>query len=329
MSQSISFAKSLFRRTRNLLLEVWGLFAICWNKMLASKTAIKKTLNQAWIDLFFLSWPAIYKFISKVNRIVPMQGRIRRIFENFVFTSHWNRYYKLAYIPDLRDRFFEHIVTFFYRYPITKGDVVVQVGASSGEEARRFARAVGQKGRLIAVEPEPGNVAKLEESFPKEQFPQVSIVSKGAWNTPGELKFFVGGEKEHRLADLPATELTYEWWGVTDHLKESRYKGTVTVPVDTIAHIVTEAGIKQIDFVLFETNGAELEGVMGMGSVLPITKRIAARGHVMRDGVPIYIEIEKYLSGKGFETVVTSEGMVLAQQPHGWRMPLLETGTPK
>ena len=329
MSQSISFAKSLFRRTRNLLLEALGLPAICWHKMLASKMTIKKTLNQAWVDLFFFSWPAIYKFISKVNRIVPMEGRIRRIFENFVFTSHWNRHYKLAYIPDLRDLFFEHIVTFFYRYPISKGDIVVQVGASSGEEARRFARAVGRKGRLIAVEPEPGNVAKLHESFPKEQFPQVSIVPKGAWNAHGELKFFVGGEKEHRLVDLPAKELTYEWWGVMDHLQESRYKGTVTVPVDTIDHIVAEAGVERIDFILFETNGAELEGVKGMDSILPITKRIAARGHVMRDGVPIYIEIEKYLSGKGFETMVTSEGMVLAQQPHGWRMPLVETGSPK
>lgn len=272
--------------------------------------------------LFFLSWPVIYRLISLINLALPMSGKIRIVFENLVFTRQWERYYRMAYIPNLRDIFFEHIVTFFYRYPIRRGDVVVEVGASSGEEASRFARAVGPKGRLIAVEPEPGNVAKLKSCFPLDHFSQVTIVPKGAWNETGELKFFVGGEKEHRLADLSAENLTYEWWGVEDHLQEHRYKGVTTVPVDTIDNIVAGAGVKHIDFILFETNGAELEGVKGMVSSLAITKRVAARGHVMRDGVPIYHEIERYLKSKGFETVVTSEGMVLGQRPKGRRMPL-------
>ncbi len=273
-------------------------------------------------------WPFVYKQISFLNRLVPMSGPLRDRFEDLVFTRHWHRWYRGAYVPENRDLFFEHIVTFFYRYPIQKGDVVVEVGASSGEEASRFARAVGPNGRLIAVEPEAGNLAKLAACFPKDRFPQVTIVPKGAWKETTELQFFTGGEKEHRLADLGAKELSYEWWGVTDHLQERRYKGTTTVKVDTVDNIVAEAGLKSIDFVLFETNGAELEGVMGMDASLAITKRIAARGHVMRDGVPIYREIESYLKTKGFETAVTSEGMVLAQRPVGWRMQLKTTGAP-
>lgn len=270
-------------------------------------------------------WPFTYKRISSLNRILPMSGSMRDKFEDLVFTRHWNRWYKVAYVPENRDRFFEHIVTFFYRYPIKKGDVVVQVGASSGEEALRFALAIGPTGRLIAVEPEAGNLAKLAECFPKDRFPQVTIVPKGAWKERGELQFFTGGEKEHRLADLGAKELTYEWWGGTDHLQESRYKGSSTVRVDTIDNIVAETGVKSIDFILFETNGAELEGVQGMDASLAIAKHIAARGHVMRDGVPIYKEIERRLQAKGFETAVTSERMVLAQRPAGWRMQLRTT----
>jgi len=228
---------------------------------------------------------------------------------------HWNRLYRLAYVPEHRDLFFEHIVTFFYRYPIRAGDVVVQVGASSGEEAMRFARAVGRKGRLIAVEPEPGNVAKLTVLFPKERFPQVTIVPKGAWKQRDQLEFFVGGEKEHRVADLPARELTYKWWDAIDYLHKERYRGTTTVPVDSVDNIVRENGLDRVDFILFETNGAELECVQGMDATLPIIKRVGARGHVMRDGVPIYEAISQYLREKGFETTITSEGMVLARQP--------------
>jgi FkbM family methyltransferase len=274
------------------------------------------------------NWSAIYGIIAKLNRVIPMAGPFRDKFEDLVFTRHWNRWFRVAYVPENRDKFFEHIVTFFYRYPIRKGDIVVEVGASSGEEAIRFARAVGPNGRLIAIEPEAGNLAKLEECFPKDSFPQVTIVPKGAWKEKAELQFLTGGEKEHRLADLGAKELTYEWWGVTDHLQERRYKGAATVQVDTIDNIIAEMGIKSIDFVLFETNGAELEGVQGMDATLAIAKRIAARGHVMRDGVPIYKEIENYFKSKGFETAVTSEGMVLAQRPVGWRMLLATTSAP-
>jgi FkbM family methyltransferase len=286
--------------------------------------AISKHVRQTALDC----WPVAFGAISRVNRMLPMSGPARDIFENLVFTRHWNRWYRVAYVPENRDRFFEHIVTFFYRYPIQKGDVVLEVGASSGEEAIRFARAVGPNGRLIAVEPEAGNLAKLKQCFPKDSFPQVTIVPKGAWKEKAELQFLTGGEKEHRLADLGAKELTFEWWGVTDHMQQERYSSAATVQVDTIDNIVAEAGIKSIDFVLFETNGAELEGVQGMDATLAITKRIAARGHVMRDGVPIYKEIESHLKSKGFETAVTSEGMVLAQRPVGWRMLLTTTGAP-
>ena len=143
---------------------------------------------------------------------------------------------------------------------------------------------------------------------------------KGAWKERAELEFFIGGEKEHRLADLAANTLTYEWWGVADHLHEDRYKGRMMVHVDTIDNIIAEAGVDRVDFILFETNGAELEGVQGMDAALSITKRIGARGHVMRDGVPIYRAIAKHLEGKGFETAITSEGMVLAQRGTGSRM---------
>jgi FkbM family methyltransferase len=294
------------------------------NSLVEARASVSRWATRTLLD----NWPFVYRVIARLNRIVPMSGSIRDKFEDLVFARHWNRWFKVAYVPENRDKFFEHIVTFFYRYPIKKGDVVVEVGASGGEEAIRFARAVGPTGRLIAVEPEAGNLTKLGQCFPKDSFPQVTIVPKGAWKEKTELQFFTGGEKEHRLADLGAKELTYEWWGVVDHLQERRYQGATTVQVDTIDNIVAESGVTSIDFVLFETNGAELEGVQGMESTLAITKRIAARGHVMRDGVPIYKEIERYLKSRGFETAVTSEGMVLAQRPVGWRMLLTTTGVP-
>jgi len=266
-------------------------------------------------SLFYRLWPALSRSIASLNRLLPATGALRRVFEYHVFNKHWNQWYRVAYVPENRDRFFEHILTFFYRYPVRRGDIVVQVGASFGEETKRFARAVGKQGRVIAVEPEAGNLVRLRQTVPSEQFPQVTIVPVGAWKEKGELSFFLGGEREHRLAELGASDLTYEWWGVTDHLNEHRYQGRTTIAVDTLDSIIADAGVDHVDFILVETNGAELEAVQGLKQAVSLVRRVGARGHVRRDGVPIYLAIQRDLESKGMKTTVTSEEMVLARQP--------------
>ena len=264
---------------------------------------------------FQKAWPTLFRGIAWLNRLLPATGAVRRRFEDLVFTRHWNRWYRVAYVPENRDRFFEHILTFFYRYPVKAGDVIVQVGASFGEETRRFARAVGTTGRVIAVEPEAGNLERIRQMIPAEQFPQVTIVPKGAWKERGELRFLLAGEREHRLADLGSSDLSYEWWGVKDHLNDDRYRGATTIEVETLDNIIAAAGVERVDFILVETNGAELEVIQGLDKALSRVRRVAARGHVRRDGVPIHFAIQKHLAGKGLATSVTSEEMVLARQP--------------
>jgi FkbM family methyltransferase len=261
-----------------------------------------------------LSWQLVWPVLAAIYAWLPEDGRLSRAFRAVVFTLPWTRYYRSAYIPTVRNTFFEYILTFFYNYPIRRGDVVVQIGASCGEETVRFARAVGKTGRVIAVEPESGNLERLRAALPPDQYPQVTIVPLGAWKCKGELLFFVGGEREHRIGEIPGGELTYEWWGEKDHLAPSRYKSSTKISVDAIDNIVRPFALKKIDFVLVETNGSELEVVEGMTEVLPIIRRCAVRGHVERDRAPIYKEIAVLLQEKGFQTTINTEGIVLGRQ---------------
>lgn len=259
--------------------------------------------------------PRLLPLAAPLDRCLPEDGALRRAFDEMAFVRPWLKLYRLAYVTDLRDRYFDHIVRFLYRCPIKPGDVVVQVGASLGEESERFARAVGPSGRLIAVEPEPTNVEILRERFPKDRYPQVTIVPMGAWKKKGELEFLVGSHKEHRLADLSAENLTYEWWGVEDTLQPSRYRSSIKVPVDTIDSILASLAIDAVDLMSFETNGAELEGVQGLVAIASRTRHVIARGHVRRDGVPIVRAILADLAAKGFDVAVTSEEMAVARRP--------------
>jgi FkbM family methyltransferase len=271
-------------------------------------------LKAAGARAFFAAWPLTSRLVRAVDAVLPRTGRLRDGFTSVVFTRPWKRWFRHAYEPDYRDIFFEHIVTFFYRYPIRKGDTVVHIGASFGEETARFVRAVGRKGRVFAIEPEARNVEVMRALLPQRRWPQLTIIHCAAANASGEVDFLVGGGKEHRLADIPGKALTYEWWGIEDDLDASRYQRTVKVRSDTLANILRPYAPERIDFVLVETNGSELEVVEGIGELLPIVKRLGVRGHVRRDGVPIYIAIARFLQGQGFATSVTSEEMVLASR---------------
>jgi hypothetical protein len=61
---------------------------------------------------------------------------------------------------------------------------------------------------------------------------------------------------------------------------------------------------------------------LSMEAALAITNRVLAPGHVMRGGVLIDRNIAVYTLSEGVETIVTSEGMVVAQRPTGRRLSL-------
>jgi FkbM family methyltransferase len=272
-------------------------------------------LQRGGVRAFIRCWPWAWRLLSRLDRWLPTEGTLREAFRDRAFTRPWARWHRFAYIPEIRDVFFEYILTFFYEYPVRKGDTVVQIGASCGEETIRFARAVGEAGRVIAIEPVPSNVEQLRATVPPEAFPQVTIIPKAAAGETGELRFYLGLEKEGRLAEIPGENLTYEWWGVEDHLNAERYKGETVVPADTADNLLAPLALDRVDFVLVETNGTELEVVESIDAVLPLVARVGARGHVSRDGEPIHRGIERRLAAKGFETSVTDEGMVVARRP--------------
>lgn len=303
MSLTQSFRKLAYRGYRGLHSRGYRL-----------RVFVSRHVREATLATYHAAWPIIWRLTALIYAVLPSGTWPERAFRHVVFTRPWRTFHRRAYITELRDRYFEYIATFFYNYPIRKGHVIVQLGASYGDETARLARAVGKKGRVIAVEPAPENQASLRARFEDGKHPQVTVVPMGAWNAPGELRFLLGGEREHRLADLNAEHLSYEWWGVSDHLDEHRYRGSTVVRVDTVENIARAHGLDRIDFVLVETNGSELEVVQGIGAMLPHTRRIGARGHVERDGVPIHLAIAEFLQANGFSTKTNDEGMVLARR---------------
>ncbi|MEZ5319968.1 MAG: FkbM family methyltransferase [Vicinamibacterales bacterium] len=86
---------------------------------------------------------------------------------------------------------------------VTPGTTVLDVGANVGYHTVQFARAAGPDGRVIAFEPDPGNLRLLRHNVRANAFRNVEIVPKAVSDETGRLRLFRSAENggDHRVYD--------------------------------------------------------------------------------------------------------------------------------
>jgi len=151
---------------------------------------------------------------------------------------------------------------------INSGDVVIDIGAHVGMFTVKAARKVANSGLVVAIEPE-------------ENFRGVTelIVSE------------LSGT--HKLALYPNPE---------------NPKDKKTVPIDTLDNIIQELGLRRIDFIKIDAEGAELDILKGAQNVLQFTKYLAiAAYHTPNEAN----EIKTFLEKHGFRVII-GDGILYA-----------------
>jgi FkbM family methyltransferase len=81
---------------------------------------------------------------------------------------------------------------------------VLDVGANIGYTTLLLADAVGPAGRVIAIEPHPGNAALLRRNLRRNGARQVEVIEAAAWRVPGEVDLSHSDENtgDHRVGAL-------------------------------------------------------------------------------------------------------------------------------
>src|SRR5688500_18203503 len=76
---------------------------------------------------------------------------------------------------------------------IEPGMTVLDVGGCWGEFAIYAAKCAGPTGRVLMLEPDPGNIAAARKNFALNGNPEnLQIVPAGLWKEPGKLRFAAG-----------------------------------------------------------------------------------------------------------------------------------------
>ena len=129
----------------------------------------------------------------------------------------------------------------FLRAHSPKGGVFVDVGANVGTYALALARHVGERGKVIAIEPHPVTHARLKFNREASGATQVTLVAAAAGPADGELLIETDGDNlgaSHIVSGQPAGN-------------------ALRVPALRLQRILDEAGVSQVDALKIDVEGFE------------------------------------------------------------------------
>lgn len=142
---------------------------------------------------------------------------------------------------------------------VRAGDTVIDVGANFGYFTVRLSKLVGPAGRVIALEPDPMNLAILEKNLAENNCKNVTVIGKAASDKVGETTLFLnnGSYASHSLAQ--------------DNVIKPG--GGMQVEMTTLDALAGELDLN-VNFVKTDAQGAE-------GRILAGAQEILARPDIM------------------------------------------------
>lgn len=176
-----------------------------------------------------------------------------------------------------------------------EGDTVVHCGIFRTATIDKWLRAIGTKGRLIAIEAEPSNFRQLFDYVSANSLDNVMVIHSAVW-------------REAANVTLQASFNPH-----FNKLKDSETHGAVeeganfeeyTVLAKTLDSILVDSGIKHVDLVMLTISGAEYEALDGMVNTLEQPGiRLFARSILLgEDGKPLYPKVAAKLNSMGLRT---------------------------
>jgi FkbM family methyltransferase len=160
-----------------------------------------------------------------------------------------------VYVSDAKDFWLHH-------YSPQEGDVVVDVGAGRGEDTLAFSRAVGETGRVIAIEAHPVTFAILKSFCHLNRLANVTPLQLALMDKSGNVQ-------------IAESELGWK----LNAIEYGEGSSGILVRAATLADVCKEQGLKDIAFLKMNIESAERHALLGMESVIPLIRQISVACH--------------------------------------------------
>lgn len=174
------------------------------------------------------------------------------------------------------------ILTAQFKVQHERPTVFVDIGAHVGKYSVFAGRALGERGVVVAVEPDPENFSMLGQNLKLNALSNVRPVNIGCWSESGTLRLHrqKGNLGEHSFVVPVGSE-------------------TMLVPVRTLDAMLTDLGIHHVDIIKMDVQGAEARVLKGASSTL---KDCSLKTVIIEEtGDPQNSESVRILKDRGFD----------------------------
>jgi FkbM family methyltransferase len=182
----------------------------------------------------------------------------------------WFNHYPYLTFQDIEGYLFKG------RWKPQPGETVLDVGAFYGEYALYASRRVGSDGRVLMLEPDPASIAVAKDLFALNGNPSnIEIVPAGLWSSEGMLRFTAGQGQDSRIVNEGSV-------AARPDAGEGRM---IEIPTHTLASLVLKYGLKRLDLVKMDIEGAEVEAISVADQLPPhLRPRYAIASYHMMNG---------------------------------------------
>ena len=145
------------------------------------------------------------------------------------------------------------------------GDIVVDVGAHIGKYTIIASKMVGSKGKVIAIEAHPVNYDILKQNIVMNKLNNVIVLNYAVHSIETMVKLYEPDQEEGTtIYNTIMTDRTL--------LNDQKY---VEVKADTLDSLLLESGIKEVNWIKIDVEGAEYEVLKGATNILSSSKDIS------------------------------------------------------
>jgi FkbM family methyltransferase len=172
----------------------------------------------------------------------------------------------------------------------------VSVIVDGGAHAGTFTQAISQAfphAKVHAFEPTPSSFALLEENT--RGLASVVVHRRALSSESGQATLFVcASPLTNSLRKSTTSGLRYFSELVAD-------RGAIDVQTVKLADFAKTSTVKAIDILKLDLQGAELEAIIGLGSLIESVKLIHAEVQFVElyEGTPLFSDVESYLRKRG------------------------------
>lgn len=173
------------------------------------------------------------------------------------------------------------------RFPIKPDDVIVDIGAHIGGFAVRAAK-LAHHGKVFAYEASSKNFAMLSENQSLNNATNLHIYNMAVTDQRGEMKFFMPGDN-----------------GALGSLLQDHSSPMEIVQTLTLADIIADNNIQQIDYLKLDAEGAEFAILLNASAdTLSRVRRIVMEYHEFNGNGHRHLDLVNLLQSHGFHVAV-------------------------